>query len=78
MRRTKRRRCRGAARFLPARGDIHNITKTHGKKNVKGKVVKDLGKTTTKAAKGKETARLKAYYDKTGKVPPGNKKSFKP
>ena len=65
---------------LPTRlhQQIRQLEKIHGKGNVTGVVVQDLGTTTTKAAKGVETARLQAHYDKTGKVPDGNKKSFKP
>jgi RHS repeat-associated protein len=47
-------------------------------KIITGKVVEDLGTTTTKGAKAAETARLQAHFDKTGEVLDGNKKSFKP
>jgi uncharacterized protein RhaS with RHS repeats len=65
---------------LPTRlhQQIRILEKTHGKGNVTGKVVEDLGMTTTKAAKDVETARLQAHYDKTDEILDGNKKSFKP
>ncbi|WP_306354299.1 RHS repeat domain-containing protein, partial [Flavobacterium sp. '19STA2R22 D10 B1'] len=47
-------------------------------KRITGEVVEDLGMTTTAKAKGIETDRLQAHYDKTGEVLDGNKKSFKP
>ena len=57
---------------------VRVLAKTHGTENVSGKVVQNLGKTTTAQAKAAETARLQAIYDKTGKVPPGNARSFQP
>ncbi|OUO70681.1 RHS repeat-associated core domain-containing protein, partial [Bacteroides sp. An269] len=65
---------------LPTRlhQQIRKLEKIHGKGNVEGFIVEDLGITTTLEAKNAETARLQSYYDKTGKVPEGNQKSFKP
>jgi len=37
-----------------------------------------LGKTTTKEAKRVEKSILKKIFKRTGKVPEGNKRSFKP
>jgi RHS repeat-associated protein len=56
------------------------LEKVFGKGNVavKGKVMEDLGETTTTLAKTAETARLQDIYNKTGKVPAGNIRSFKP
>jgi hypothetical protein len=64
---------------LPTRlhQQVRKLEKIHGIGNVKGEVVQDLGMTTTKAAKGVETARIQAHYNKTGEVPEGNTKSFK-
>jgi uncharacterized protein RhaS with RHS repeats len=65
---------------LPTRlhQQVRTLEKTHGKGNVEGKVVQDLGMTTTQAAKNVEIAHIQAHYDKTGEVLEGNKKSFKP
>jgi hypothetical protein len=49
-----------------------------GKNNVAGKVVQELGKTTTRLAKRAETAFLQSIFDKTGIIPPGNIRSFFP
>ncbi|WP_172918561.1 DUF6531 domain-containing protein [Capnocytophaga canis] len=65
---------------LPTRlhQQVRRLEKAHGKGNVIGIVVEDLGITTTEKAKIAETARLQAHYDETGKVPKGNERSFKP
>jgi RHS repeat-associated protein len=65
---------------LPTRlhQQVRKLEQVHGKGNVVGQVVQDLGQTTTAAAKAAETARLKAHHKATGVVPPGNQKSFKP
>lgn len=65
---------------LPTRlhQQVRILEKIHGKGNVIGTVVEDLGTTTTEKAKMAETARLQAHYDKTGEVLKGNEKSFKP
>jgi RHS repeat-associated protein len=65
---------------LPTRlhQQVRKLEKIHGKGNVTGVVVEDLGITTTKAAKAAETARLQAHYDKTKEILKGNEKSFKP
>ena len=57
---------------------LRRLEKQHGRQNVAGKVVENLGETTTKAAKIAENARLQAHYDKTKTVPKGNQRSFKP
>jgi hypothetical protein len=64
---------------LPTRlhQQVRKLRVIYGKENVEGTVVQDLGMTTTKAAKGVETARIQAHYNKTGEVPEGNTKSFK-
>jgi RHS repeat-associated protein len=41
-------------------------------------ISEDLGVTTTAEAKSAERVHLYRYYNVTGKVPPGNRKSFKP
>ncbi len=65
---------------LPTRlhQQVRKLEQAAGKGNVVGEVVEDLGETTSAQAKAAETARLRAYYEKTGKVPPGNQRSFKP
>jgi len=65
---------------LPTRlhQQVRKLEEIHGKGNVEGKVVEDLGQTTTAQAKAAETSRLQKNYDETGTVPEGNKKSFKP
>ena len=65
---------------LPTRlhQQVRKLEKTFGRGNVTGRVVEDLGEATTLEAKKAETARLRAYHNSTGKVPRGNKKSFKP
>lgn len=45
---------------------------------VTGEVVENLGEVTTAEARAAETARLRAEYARTGRVPEGNAKSFKP
>jgi len=56
---------------------VRELRKLYGKGNV-GDFVEDLGVVTTSQAKAAETARLRAIYKATGKVPPGNQRSFKP
>ncbi|MGI2175816.1 hypothetical protein [Shewanella ulleungensis] len=65
---------------LPTRlhQQVRKLEKTHGKGNVQGQVVKNLGQTTTGAAKTAENARIKNVVDRTGIVPIGNQKSYKP
>jgi hypothetical protein len=64
---------------LPTR--IHQqrreLVKKHGEQNVSVHISK-LGKTTTKEAKRVEKRILKKMFERTGKIPEGNKKSFKP
>jgi hypothetical protein len=57
---------------------VRKLETKHGKGNVEGKVVQDLGMTTTQEAKQAETTALQAYYDKTGNIPIGNQNSFRP
>ncbi|MFD2404791.1 RHS repeat-associated core domain-containing protein [Azorhizophilus paspali] len=56
---------------LPTRlhQQVRKLEQAVGKGNVVGEVVEDLGETTSAQAKAAETARLRAYYEKTGKVP---------
>ena len=65
---------------LPTRlhQQVRKLEEEHGKGNVVGQVVENLGRTTTARAKAAETARSRARYRETGTVPPGNRKSFKP
>ncbi|MBK6683456.1 MAG: hypothetical protein IPG45_03215 [Deltaproteobacteria bacterium] len=65
---------------LPTRlhQQLRKLEKAYGKNRVTGHVVEELGKVTTAQAKAAETARLRALYNETGKVPKGNQKSFKP
>lgn len=65
---------------LPTRlhAQVRKLEKIHGKGSVQGQVVENLGQTTTAAAKAAEHARIKASVDRTGTVPPGNEKSYKP
>ena len=65
---------------LPTRlhQQVRKLEKTHGKGNVQGQVVENLGQTTTRAAKAAENARIKSAVDRTGSVPIGNEKSYKP
>jgi hypothetical protein len=53
------------------------LSKIYGDR-VEGQVVEPLGETTTAQAKAAEAARIRAVYEETGKVPPGNQRSFKP
>ena len=39
--------------------------------------MENLGNVTTAEAKIAENARIKSVVDKTGEVPPGNRKSYK-
>lgn len=67
---------------LPTRlhQQIRKLEKIHGKGHVAGQVVDDLGKikNSTAQAKAAEKARIRAIYEKTGNVPLGNERSFKP
>ena len=65
---------------LPTRlhQQVRRLEKAFGKGNVIGKVVEDLGETTTALAKHAEHARLLETFRRTGIVLPGNMKSFRP
>ena len=65
---------------LPTRlhQQVRKLEKVFGKGNVVGKVVDKLGRITTAAAKKAEHARILDSFKKTGFVPLGNWKSFKP
>jgi len=65
---------------LPTRlhQQVRKLEETHGEGNVVGQVVDDLGNTTTAEAKSAENARIRSVFEETGKVPPGNERSFKP
>jgi hypothetical protein len=72
----KRKNKAGIPRRLASQ--LRKLRRKFGKNCVKGRVVKNLGRTTTQKAKAAETARLQAYYDRTGIVPKGNELSFFP
>jgi hypothetical protein len=57
---------------------VRELEKVYGKRTVDYILLEDLGVVTTTQAKAAETARLRAIYKATGKVPPGNQRSFKP
>ena len=65
---------------LPTRvhQQVRALEKIHGTRNVRGRVVEDLGETTTAQAKAAELARIHDAYEGTGEVPLGNQRSFKP
>ena len=65
---------------LPTRlhQQLRKLRTIFGADSVVGRVVENLGTTTTLDAKLAETARLQRYYDKFRWVPLGNWKSFKP
>jgi len=54
------------------------VRKIYGRGHVWGKVVENLGRVTTLAAKEAEVARIRSFYELHGFVPPGNRRSFKP
>jgi RHS repeat-associated protein len=56
---------------------LRKLEEIHGEGNVKGTVI-ESGYETTAKAKVAETARLQDHFNKTGEIPDGNKKSFKP
>jgi len=64
---------------LPTRlhQQLRKLEKIHEGKKVEGEVVDPLGKTTTAAAKAAENSRIKQSVDRTGKIPPGNSRSYK-
>ncbi|WP_010504044.1 RHS repeat domain-containing protein [Paenibacillus elgii] len=64
---------------LPTRlhQQVRKLKEIFGRKNVIGEVI-EKGYETTKKAKAAETAKLNEYYEQTGKVPEGNRRSFKP
>ncbi len=57
---------------------VRKLREVFGFGAVDGKVVQDLGVTTTAEAKAAEAARIRAVYEEGGAVPPGNEKSFRP
>jgi len=57
---------------------VEKLKKTEGTQKVVGNVVEDLGQTTTGEAKAVEEMRIREYYNRTGIVPRGNERSFKP
>jgi hypothetical protein len=65
---------------LPTRlhQQVRKLRDKYGEDAVTGKVVQELGRTTTAKAKLVETARLQAYFDEMGIIPPGNLRSFRP
>jgi RHS repeat-associated protein len=56
---------------------LRKLGEIHGEENVRGQVI-ESGHETTAKAKVAETTRLQEHFEKTGQVPEGNKKSFKP
>ena len=69
-----------ASTGLPTRlhQQIRRLRETFGRDNVVGRVVEDLGVSTTQAAKAAEHARIVQSLKETGFVPLGNWKSFTP
>ncbi len=65
---------------LPTRlhQQVRQLRKVFGKENVSGRVVDNLGETTTQMAKKVEHARILEEFRKSGFVPLGNWKSLKP
>ena len=65
---------------LPTRlhQQLRQLMEIHGTEKVGGRVVENLGETTTAQAKVAETTRIRTHFEQTGTVPPGNQKSFKP
>jgi hypothetical protein len=57
---------------------VVKLRKIHIGKEVTHDVVDRLGEVTTEYAKATEKLHLYRYYNNTGKIPPGNLKSFKP
>ena len=57
---------------------LEKLSRAYGRENVDGKVVQDLGVVTTAEAKLVEAARIRAFIEKNGLVPLGNRKSFRP
>ena len=64
---------------LPTRvhQQVRKLTKKYGQGNVDASI-SPIGKTTTKEAKRIEKSVLKKIFKRTGEVPPGNQRSFKP
>jgi RHS repeat-associated protein len=65
---------------LPTRlhQQLRKLVQIHGMGSVEGNVAKQLGVVTTAEAKLAEKVRLQDFFEETGKVPPGNEKSFTP
>ena len=65
---------------LPTRlhQQVRKLQENSPGQQITGKIVEDLGVTTTAQAKQAETAHLQKYYNTTQKIPPGNKKTFRP
>jgi hypothetical protein len=57
---------------------VRALEKVYGKGSVRDFIVEDLGVVTTSQAKAAEIDRLRTIYKETGRVPPGNQRSFKP
>jgi hypothetical protein len=57
---------------------LRKLISIYGRSNVAGRVLLNLGRTTTKTAKGFEQVLLKCHYLNAGLVFPGNIKSFIP
>lgn len=57
---------------------LRKLKKEHGKKDVTGKVVIKLGRTTTAKAKMAEVERIRKRVKELGYIPVGNSKSYKP
>lgn len=65
---------------LPTRlhQQLRMFERQYGKDAVVGRIVEDLGPTTTAQARLAELARLQRILNETGVVPEGNRRSFKP
>jgi hypothetical protein len=57
---------------------MRKLQKMHPGKKITHDIAEVMGAVTTAEAKAAERAHLYRYYQETGKVPPGNRKSFKP
>ena len=57
---------------------IRKLRELYPESDIFGNVIEDLGKVTTKSAKGVENTYLNLFYKTNGYIPQGNLKSFIP
>lgn len=57
---------------------VRKLREIYGENSVDREVIQKLFNVSTQEAKEIERAYLQTYYETTGQVPEGNKKSFKP